>query len=206
MPMKKEKKTTAFLAIIGLLVLMGALIISLSAARKPQEMRQKAATPSGSAQIFLSPTSGTFTTKTPLVIMYSANIGSLAIDGIQIATQLTGMIPSDLSFKAATITGLTATKKIVETNAGGKLLKFVFLATPTKPYANNSLFTLGTLTMTPTKQGSVTISFDPTLTKILQNKTAQDILNIPQQQTYTFVTPTPTPTPRPTLTSTPTPH
>jgi hypothetical protein len=51
------------------------------------------------------------------------------------------------------------------------------------------------MTGTVSEVGAMTISWNTTLTKISENKTAADIAGMPQQTTYTFL-PAPTPTPQ----------
>lgn len=198
--MKKIKRNKLFIAAVGFIVLSIALVAILYAVRKNQELRRKAAVPGGPASIIISPSSKDFPIGTPITLTLSANIVDKIVDGFQVSASFSGNLPTDLSFKPASISGLILAKNTLENASGGKMLKLAFLTqNPSQPYANSSFISLGQITMTPREAGTITITYDTTLTKIAQNKTAQDIVNIPQEQKYTFSSqPTPTALPSPT--------
>ncbi|MBU1326791.1 S-layer homology domain-containing protein [Patescibacteria group bacterium] len=203
--MKKTYYKKLLLAAVGFIALSIALVVTLYAVRKNQELRRKAAVPGGPASIVLSPSSKDFPIGTPVALTLSANIVDKAVDGFQVSASFSGNLPADLSFEPASISGLILAKNTLESANGGKILKLAFLTqNPSQPYANISFITLGQIAMTPREAGTITITYDTTLTKIAQNKTAQDIVNIPQEQTYIF-TPPPTPTTPPAPTTSPVP-
>ena len=184
----------------SLFLLLGTLAMVIIATQKPQELRQKAAVPGGPAALILSPSSKDFPVGSPISLTLSANIADKIVDGFQIFANFSGNFPVDLSFKPASISGLMLIKNTFESTDSGKILKLAFVTEdPSQPYSNTSFITLGHISMFSKEQGTVVISYNTTLTKIAQNQTAQDIVDIPQEQTYTFSSPpTPTAPPAPT--------
>jgi len=194
--------------ILGFVILITSIAITYVAVKKPQELREKAATPEGSETIFLSPSNNTAYINQSMTVNIMANLTGKTIDGAQIVASISGTIPSNLTYTPATISDLDIlTHGLIPTSTGKRWQLLYRSFDVAKPYTGTGLVSLGTLTFTGTESGTMTITFDAALTKIVQNQTTNDIVQLPEPGTYTFIAPVPTPTstPIPTPTSTPTP-
>jgi hypothetical protein len=199
------KQTHKILTVImGIVILAGLGIVVFLNLKRPQEIRQKAAVPNGTETIVLSPSNTSYVVGSPIAITLEANLTNTPIDGFQIVADITGTVPSNLTFQVASISGVTCVRNLLTTTDTGKRLELACITqNPQIPFAALGLVKLGNITGKVLGEGAMTISYNTTLTKITKNKTAEDIVNIPQQTTYTFMTPrrpTPTPTRRPTPT------
>lgn len=213
---QKPKKFPVKLVLGSLLFLVVAIGggAGFYLSQNSQELRQQASVPNGTGTIKITPA----TTDLPagsqqtLIISINTGVSQIDIDGVQYIADITGTIPDDLAFTEATITGLSPiTASLVDTSSGKKL-SVAYLTSPPNVYsANDQDLVVGTLSFTTPDTGSMTVTFDPTLSKILQNQTGGDILRTPGSDTYTFSaaeasnSPTPTPTPDLEATATPTP-
>ncbi|MBI4066473.1 hypothetical protein HY411_02040 [Candidatus Gottesmanbacteria bacterium] len=185
-------------------VLLAAIIITVVGVRMNQELRRKAATPGGTASIFLTPSSTTIVEGTNAIVTLTSSIQSSAIDGFQVVADVTGTIPGDFSFDPVVPTGLRLVVSILETSGSGRKFKLAYTTQdPHTPFVMTGFVTLGTFQWSAPAAGSLTVAFDQELTKIVQTETTSDILTFPSPETYAFVPP-PTPTPTPTVTPTPT--
>jgi len=203
----KQILNKRLLAALGIVIVLSILLeASLGAVQKKQNITPKAATPGGSESILLSPKNTSYIVGEPMSIILSANLTNTAIDGFQVVTDITGTVPSDLAFQVASISGVTCIRNQFTTTDAGKRLELAYITTdPQVPFTAQGLTALGTLTGKVSGEGAMTISYNTALTKISKNQTAEDIVDIPQNSTYSFVNPTPTNTPTPTVTPTSTP-
>ena len=212
---QKSPKKFPVKLVLGVVLLLIVTVgggIGFYLSQTSQEIRQQASTPNGSGTIKISPETTSFSSGSQQTLIITVNMGvpQVDIDGIQYIADITGTIPDDLAFTEATISGLNPiTASLVDTT-GGKKLSVAYLTSPPNVYsANDQDLVVGTLSFTTPDTGSMTITFDPTLSKILQNQTGGDILRTPGLDTYTFgttsATNSPTPTPGSGATATPTP-
>lgn len=201
-----------------------AIYFTLSAVKKPQELRGKAAVPpeQGSATVTLSPSNPTVIVGQKATLAMSANIQSGKADGFQVIAYFAGVVPADLKFTPATIATMTVVKSTIEDvpqttgdpSAPQSKLTLAYLTdNPESQFSGTGLpVPLGTFSMTPTQAGTMSITFDNTLSKItradkaapLPAEQVKDVLIFPENGTIAFATPTPTSTPTPTATPTPT--
>ena len=219
-------KRTTFITLIGITALLVALGIFFFASQKPQEIRQKAAVPGGSASVMLSPKSRTIIQGAKTSILLSASILNTSVDGFQVVASISGKIPADITFIPTIPIGMRQIGGTLTAIQEGKQIQLAYITDnpESQPFLDPNFITLGSLVFTAPGSGDMTVSFDPTLSKIHQhseqNLPGSDILDLPEEQTYSFTppptptstptpTPTPSPTPRPlptpTLTPTPTP-
>lgn len=183
--------------IIGIILTAG-LFLGILAVRQSQEMRRKAAVPGGSAYLTLSPGSTTLPPNTSQEILFTSSIQQNMIDGIQIVANITGDIPPDMQFIPSVPSEFRLITNTLESSGSGKILRLVFLTNqPQTPYANTNPIQIGKLTFTSPDSGTLSIAFDQTLSKIMQNQEAQDVLQIPSDAVYTFLLPTPSTSPPP---------
>ena len=175
----------------SLFLLLGTLILVIFATQKPQELRQKAATPTGPVELIVSPSTSIVTGGTPASISLSVNIPTQTnIDGFQIIANLSGNIPM-LNYEQPTLPGMTLLKYGLTGTSDTKQLSIVYISDdPLKPYIGQGLISLGKIKFPAPTSGSLTLSFNTTLTKIAENQTTKDIVRVPSPITYTFVPPT----------------
>ncbi|MFC1626669.1 hypothetical protein ACFL1P_00530, partial [Patescibacteria group bacterium] len=170
--------------ILVLLVLFAGLITGYILTQTRQELRKKASTSTGTATITFSPASNTsFPSGSQKTVEIFMNTGSEYIGGAQIFLEITGDIPSDLSFTHnPNITGvddngntsaLIKVTSILQNITNGKKLSLVY-GSPTDavedpnnppelyvpPYSTkNTHVSLGTFTFTPSSSGSVSFTY-----------------------------------------------
>jgi len=195
MPMKQYSKNhTIWIGLLIVLLLGGFLSINQKAATTPQEIRQKAVTPQGVASVQLTPSSTSFTSGQSVTLTLSANIPpNYQVDGFQLEVAFSGAVPL-ISFKKNALVGITPVT--AEMTNGGTRFRLAYITTnPQTPYATSGLTVLGAFTFTAPRGGSLTATYNTTLTKIVQNQSTEDIVGPPTNMTYTFIQPTPTPTP-----------
>ncbi len=192
------------LAILGLLLV--GLIAGIDLIKSSQDNRQHASSSTGTATLALIPATSSLAQGTRSIVL-QATTGSSLVDGFQAVIDVSGTIPSNFTFTPTAISGLSTTINKLETVGSAKKLTFLAItSTPTIPYVNTTPVTLGTFNFTAPATGTMTLTFNPTQSKITQNSTSADILLPPLSATYTFtsVTPTPSSTSAPTPTATPT--
>src|SRR3990167_7040545 len=92
---------------LAIFVLLGGLIMAFIATRQNQDIRRKAATPTGTATISLNPGSSTLVDSPGnQYIALDAHTTSQMVDGIQIVATISGTIPQDFVFQADTPPGM----------------------------------------------------------------------------------------------------
>ena len=128
----------------SLFLLLGTLILVIFATQKPQELRQKAATPTGPVELIVSPSTSIVTGGTPASISLSVNIPTQTnIDGFQIIANLSGNIPM-LNYEQPTLPGMTLLKYGLTGTSDTKQLSIVYISDdPLKPYIGQGLISLG---------------------------------------------------------------
>ncbi len=186
-----------FLPLIGLLVIVGAFILFSYASRLKQDIRNKAAVDRGRAVFIVSPENQTeFAKDTPVEISLAVSLQNISVDGFQIAAKLEGVRSSDLRFDPAQppegmrimVSKLTSP---TATPASELILSYI-TENPSAPYNKNGLVPLGTFRMTAPGDNKLDVFFDKTASKVTVHGTAEDVLEMDQNQyTYTFFTPPP---------------
>lgn len=213
------------LALAGIGILMLGLILGIVFIQRNQELRQQASTPIGDALLNIQVPPGNLAGNTSHLVEMTVRMrtGQKNIDGIQVVANITGDVPDDLQFLPAQIPGLSIvnpTQIITDTANGKKLTLVLITASPSSPFqlTSNSL-SLGNFSFTSPANGSFTITFDQTFTKINENVVGTDLLMTVQPLTLAFevIEPdvctleinveasSPTPTPSNTASPTPTP-
>lgn len=190
-------KSAILIGIVCIILLGGFLFISKRAAITPQELRNKAAVQNGIASVLLTPSSRSFYKGSRAAVTLTANIPiGKKIDGFQVVIDITGTNTS-VTFQPAPIAGIKIVRSDIVTRPYlGKRFTLMYISSnPLSPYLGSGLVTLGNFTIIPSADGSMTLSFNSTLTKITENMSTQDIVNIPKNAVYTFTTIPPTPTP-----------
>lgn len=193
--MKMTILTKLWLPITILLFLLIALVVIGGNFYKPQELRKKASTPKNLAEIRLTPPSGQFPAAEGAKITLSTLLQNQPIDGIQIVFSVNGVTPENIMFTPETIPGMKLVASVKENIASaGAMLKIAYITESPSVPIKQSLITIGTLRALSGK-GSMSVAFNQQLSKIMQNGTSTDILEFPDDATYSFIPITPTPEP-----------
>jgi len=189
---------------LAIFVLLGGLIMAIILTKQNQDIREKAATPSGTTSIVLSPGTGNLAAGSQATIAINANTGSLSIDGFQVIATVSGTIPTDLQFVPFVPTGM---QQLLSSLSAGvtRTLKLAYVTQDTQAPFSAGSTSLGQFKFTVPASGTMTITFDNDLTKIAQNQTSQDVLAIPTPATYTFLTGDPGTSPTPGASTSPSP-
>jgi len=225
---KKNRGKTILIAALGTLILTIGLAIGILLVRQNQQIRERAATPTGTVKVFLSPetktvqvgqtfsvnilldTSDRYISALTLDLSfpYSGDTPPLAVNdtGIQINSNL--VVNGNWNFPIKIV---NSENQLFQIRIGG-------LNSLSQGYKTTGEETVATINFKAQATGSVTLSFNPTTTKATDKSTGEDILLIPSSAGYYTVqsseatttptitsTPTPTPISIPVTTSTPSP-
>lgn len=180
--------------LLGSLILVAILVMILLALKQNQDIRNKAAVQNGPAQLIMTPGSSNVTAGSSFSITLSANTQNLPLDGIQVVVQFSGSVPTNLTFTQTVPTGLKLVRGILRQDSKTTIHELLY-TTPdpgSQPFRAESIIPLGIYIGTAPQAGTMTVTFDTNLSKILQNGQVKDILRFPNNQTYAFV-PGPTP-------------
>ncbi|MCA9379075.1 hypothetical protein KC640_01480 [Candidatus Dojkabacteria bacterium] len=128
------------------------------------------------------------TTLTPgsQAINLTVNTNGNDVNGVQVFLNITGTVPTDITFTPATIPGLSMIVADLTDVTGGKLLTLAYLTTPTTPYQNNSDVAIGVFEFTAPSTGTMTMTFDSAKTKINDWTTGVNIASFPVGNNYAF--------------------
>lgn len=207
-----------FLGIIVLVLIAGAIPVTMYLVKQRQEVREKASVPGGQASVSVAPTTGNYSVGQTFPVSVSFNTAGIAISGISIrltytySENTTPINVSDLGVNPELLgTGdWTCPIRTVTPQAGTVKIDVACLNTNVAGYSNtaNTLFATFNLQASAIPQTNpVVLSFDSTESKITRKDNGEDTLMTPQSTgTYTISQAGGTPTPTPTggLTSTPT--
>lgn len=190
--LETTKKIPVHLLLFGQTLLVIILIISVpfiyQTIRKTKSTDSQASVPTGTATLVLSPATTRFSPNTAQTVDLMFNTGTEKVDGVQAIITFTGTVPSNLVFTPSTIAGLSNVANTTTSVSGGKKVSIAFITSnPTQPYTtNSSAVKIGSFTFTAPDSGSLSVSFDTTLTTSIKNGNSQDILKTPDNATYTF--------------------
>lgn len=215
MAVKPTVKT--ILAILVILVLVISIPVAVFLIRQRQEIREKAAVPTGQATVSLSPTSATYNVGQSFSVSVSFNTANIAISAV--AVRLTypysGTTPeltaSDIQINPSLLaTGSwSCPVKTITPSSGTVQIDIACVNTDINGYTSATDTQLASFSVVANQvpaTNPTTLRFDPNLSVITQKSDGQDVLLIPTSTgSYTISggagpTPTPTPTPSPTPT------
>ena len=201
------KTLRVVIAVFILLVIVSGGIVAANLAQISQELRQQAVAADGYAKLWLKPSSS-LPANSIQNIPLTSNMGLAGkkIVGVQFFIDVTGDIPHDLQYSTQNTLDMNVITNSVTDTATGKRISFAMITNPPQTYTTTtSDIVLGNISFTSPSSGQMTLSFDPTLSKIIEFQTNEDILQNPQSETYAFVPPaTATPIPSAIPTSVPT--
>lgn len=203
-------KRAALPIILTIFLLTAGLIVALTLVQNNQDIRQRASSTGAVAPIRLTPESDRLDPFSTQTIELTANTGFEQVVGFEITANLTGTIPSDISFQPASLTGLAlATQSLTHNSTSSATLTLGFLADYdalyTKPgdtqpgnlrpfSTNDQTVTLGNFSFTAPDSGQLNISFSPQYSHVIDTTVYEDIIDTSQSYTYTFAYPPVSPT------------
>lgn len=211
-----------FLGIIVLVLIAGAIPVTMYLVKQRQELREKASVPGGQASVSVTPTAESYSVGQTFPVSVSFNTAGIAISGIAVRLTYTysentpPVTASDIRINPDLLgTGdWVCPIKTITPQAGIVKIDLACLNVNVAGYSNTTNTLLATFNLQASavpQTNPVVLIFDPDpqINKITRKDTGEDILMTPQSTgTYTItqvgVTPTPTPTGGPTSTPTPT--
>jgi len=206
---KKNRNKAILITALGTLLLGGGLAVGILLVRQSQQIKEKAATSTGTVKVFLSPetkntqvgqvfsvnvlldTDGRYISALTLDLSYpyTGNTPPIEATDIQVSSNL--VVSGDWNFPIKTI---NTDNQLVQIRIGG-------LNTSSQGYKTTGEETVATINFKAQATGSINLSFNPTTTKATDKTTGEDILLTPSSYgSYTASGPTTTETPVPTAT------
>lgn len=138
---------------------------------------------------FTSPSGATIPADTlSTIAIHAKGIGKVQLDGIQVVADFSGTIPGDLTIQAASILGMSAVVQSVTTTGTTATITLVQLSsTPLSPYSSTGEdLLLATIQFTSPASGTMTITPNNSLTKILESSTGTNLLSPQSPTTFSF--------------------
>lgn len=219
-------KTKTILGVLILFLLTAAIVSGVTLVKQRQELREKAAVPTGKATVILSPKTATHPVGESFSVQVKFNTSNIAIAAIAIRLtySFSGRAPILQIENNQILIGdeivsspdWTCPIRTVTPQAGIVNVDIGCVNTNIAGFSTTADTLLASFNLVASKIPSpnpVLFQFDPTKTVITRKSDYQDILATPTSTgTYTIIIPpsptpkpTPTPTPKPTATPTPKP-
>lgn len=194
-----------FLIGLVLIVLLAALFAGLYLIRQQQLVGKKAAVPTGTATISLNPETKTVAPGTTFPVQIAFTTGGLPISAVTVdlSYPYTGTEPPITVTNVQLNASLLATGewsvpfKSFPAENGVQKVKIAAVNTSLGGYTSTADTVLGTITFQGNSPGTITVTFNPTESKITVKSTGQDNLLTPASTgvyTVQAVTASPTPT------------
>ncbi len=215
-PKKNIKKTIIF-AVVTLIVLSAGIVAGLLLVRQPQDFREKAAVPTGTARIYLTPETKTISAGETFTATILFDTAGIAISGLTVKLEYpyTGDEPPISATSVEINPSLVLDsnwdfpyKNITEEGGAGKI-EIAGLSTSTAGYTTDGQENLATITFRGNRSGTINVSFNANESVIASKDAEEDILLIPQSSGTYIVSggsqtssPTPTSSPSPSPSST----
>jgi hypothetical protein len=169
-----------------------AIYVGVTYVQKNQEIRKKAAVVTRQVEMHFEPSGGTYPANQALNIKLTADMQFQPVDGIQFVAHITGYPAGYMDFVPAQIPGMRLILNKIPNPEGVDIELAYISQEPNQPFRQFTTVDLGTLSLTASYSGTLNISVDPALSKVIQNGTSIDILEIPKNASFSFVQPTPT--------------
>ncbi len=211
-------------AVLVILVAIGGFVAGLLLLRQRQELREKAAVPSGQAEVSLFPITGNYDVGDTFPVSVFFNTSSIAISGISVRLtyQYGGATPefvaSNIEINSALLSSgdWTCPTRNIAAQGGNLNIDIACANISAAGFTTNTDTLLATFNMTVERVPAtepVEVRFEPSQSIITQKSDGQDILLIPTSTGEYTVTgaaaptdvPTAAPTSPPAATTTPTP-
>lgn len=187
----KRKLFIGLGAVVVILALVGGGA-GVYLTRESEDIRQQASTPSGSAQISLSPATGTLEGGDAQQIAVSLNLATtpVTLSSIELSIAFSGEIPTDLEFQPLQLQNFRTADTTLEDSPTGKTLRVVYALAGTDGFsATTSRVNLGSLSFTNPASGQMSLRFNASESKVVIQQSNVDILRPPTTVAYTFESP-----------------
>lgn len=188
--------TKLLLPLFGIFVVIAGIIAITVLNKTSQDLRQRAATSTGTVAISLKSPATQFAPGTPQTIEVQTNTGASNVTGYELYIDFTGTVPTDIVYTPTDPAGLSTATSSIEATSTGKRLTIGLLApigNPPKSFTtSNATVTLGKLTFTAPTTGTMSVSMVPQLSRaLLFNSdpavtTETDVLKTAPTYSYTF--------------------
>ena len=216
---KKNRNKAILITALGTLLLGAGLAVGILLVKQSQQIKEKAATPTGTVKVFLSPETKTVQVGQTFSVNilldtadryisaitfdlsypYDGDSPPIAATDIQVSSDL--VVNGNWNFP---IKMVDSKNQLVQIRIGG-------LNSSTQGYKTSGEEVIATINFKAQAAGSINLTFNPTTTKATDKSTGDDILLTPSssgsyvaQSTGGTPTPAPTPTPKPKPTQPPT--
>ena len=201
---KKNKSKEILIAILGTLLLGMGLAVGILLVRQNQQIKEKAATSTGTVKVFLSPetktvqagqtfsvnilldTDGRYISALTLDLSYpyTGDTPPIEAKDVQVSSNL--IVSGNWNFPIKTV---NSDNQLVQIRIGG-------LNSSSQGYKTTGEETVATINFKAQKEGSINLAFNPTTTKATDKTTGEDILLTPSSYgSYTVQATTGTATP-----------
>ncbi|QLG69839.1 MAG: hypothetical protein CH104c_0608 [Candidatus Woesebacteria bacterium] len=206
---KKNRNKAILITALGTLLLGAGLAVGILLVKQSQQIKEKAATPTGTVKVFLSPETnsvqvGQVFSVNVLLDTDSRYISALTLD---LSYPYTGDTPpieaTDIQVSSNLIVGGNWNFPIKTINTDNQLVQIRIggLNSSSQGYKTTGEETVATINFKAQAAGSINLSFNPTTTKATDKTTGEDILLTPSSYgSYTASGQTTTATPVPTAT------
>lgn len=185
-----KKTVTGALAGVVVLILVIGGGAGLYLSQTPQDTRNQASSPSGTAKISLSPSTGTIVGGSAQTVDLELDLTSTPVTLNEIAFTLTfsGNIPTDIRFSPEDLPGFTpADSSLIDTDVGKTLTVRFSTAEGKKFSAVSSKIALGKISYTAPSAGELNVQFNTSTSRAILDPSGQDILRSPGTITYSFI-------------------
>jgi hypothetical protein len=140
----------------------------------------------------LNPGTSNIVAGSPTAVSIRSNVGTSKVDGFQIFVNVTGTLPTDLTFTGSDLKaqGLNMAKGDIVDNGTTRTVRILFITTnPDQPFTASGDVILGNLKFTAPQTGNLTLTVDAALTKIVDHDSGSNLAVVPSPTIYTFVPP-----------------
>jgi hypothetical protein len=192
-PSRKKLLIGAGIAVLVLAIVGAGTGFYLS--RTNEDTRQQASTPTGSASLTLTPTSGTFEGGSVQQVDFQLNLTTspVTFSAIEFSVDFTGQLPDDLEFEPADLQNFGPAFVSLEETEAGQTLSVTYEAIGSQGFsATSNQVNLGTLNFTTPLIGQMTLRFNASESKALLQQSNVDILRPPSLVAYEFEAPSQT--------------
>jgi flagellar basal body-associated protein FliL len=213
-PVKKSISTKLLILILSLIVIVGGTVAGFILVRQNQQIQEKAATPTGTAKVYLTPETKTVNPNQSFsvnVILDTAGrkITAITIDLSYPYTESTPPITATDIQISSSLTIDQSWKfpiKTINTQDGKVQIKIGGLNSSQTGYQTQGEENIATINFKGVSAGTINMSFNPATTKVTSKDSGEDILLTPSSTgTYTVAGATSNPSANPTSSASPSP-
>lgn len=180
----------AIAGVLSVVLLVAGGGAALYLTQQDQDVRQQAATSTGTARLLIAPAGPELVGNQPhsLSVTLDASSTPINIRTVQLSMSFSGIVPEDVNFEPANLTGISPAEVETITTSTGKTLTVIFEEVGNEFQMSSQTLKLGDITFTAPATGSLVIRFSAADSQIIIGPNNQDILRPPSPITYNFAT------------------